>query len=85
MRLIGVPINESKSVVSLKRPVVEFAKRTSFNGKEVSPYSFKMLMSSVGFRGRISDTISIIKRAVSFPFSNVKPSFIAHTMLKSTV
>jgi len=28
MSMIGVPINESKSIVSRNKPVVEFAKRT---------------------------------------------------------
>jgi hypothetical protein len=37
---LGVPINTAKSVVSeLETPVVEFAKRTSFNMKDVSPIS----------------------------------------------
>lgn len=85
MALIGVPINESKSVVSVKHPVVEFAKRTFYKNVEVSPYSFKMLMSSVGFRGRISNIVSLLKRATSVPFAKVKPMFIASTILKKTV
>jgi hypothetical protein len=39
MNLIGVPINESKSIVSVNKPVVEFAKRTSYGNKEVSALS----------------------------------------------
>jgi hypothetical protein len=40
MALYGVPINTSKSVVSIqKAPVVEFAKRTSYNMTDVSPIS----------------------------------------------
>jgi len=39
MRLIGVPINESKSVVSVDRPVAEFVKRVAVNGQDVSPFS----------------------------------------------
>jgi hypothetical protein len=39
MNLIGVPINVSKSVVSENRPVAEFVKRVSLNGKDVSPFS----------------------------------------------
>lgn len=36
MELLGVPINQNKSVVAEDRPVVEFAKRTFFK-EEVSP------------------------------------------------
>jgi hypothetical protein len=36
MAELGVPINESKSVVSRGKPVVEFVKRTSYFDKEVS-------------------------------------------------
>jgi hypothetical protein len=39
MNSIGVPINESKSIVSTNRPVVEYVKRVSLNGIDVSPYS----------------------------------------------
>jgi len=39
MALIGVPINQSKSIVSENKPVVEFAKRTSLGNKEVSALS----------------------------------------------
>jgi hypothetical protein len=39
MNLIGVPINESKSVVSENRPVAEFVKRVTVNGRDVSPFS----------------------------------------------
>jgi len=40
MNHLGVPINTSKSVVSIqKAPVVEFAKRTSYNMTDVSPIS----------------------------------------------
>jgi hypothetical protein len=37
MAELGVPINQSKSVVSINKPVVEFVKRTSVGKKEVSP------------------------------------------------
>jgi hypothetical protein len=39
MNLLGVPINLSKSVVAENRPVAEFVKRISVNGKEVSAFS----------------------------------------------
>jgi hypothetical protein len=39
MKEIGVPINLAKSVVSENKPVVEFVKRVSVNGTDVSPFS----------------------------------------------
>jgi len=39
MALIGVPINQSKSIVAENRAVVEFAKRTSLGNREVSALS----------------------------------------------
>jgi 3D (Asp-Asp-Asp) domain-containing protein len=39
MTAIGVPINMSKSVVAVDKPVVEFVKRVSVNGTDVSPFS----------------------------------------------
>lgn len=39
MRGLGVEVNESKSVVSLTGDVVEYAKRISYNGIDVSPIS----------------------------------------------
>lgn len=81
MGLIGVPINTSKSVISADRPVVEFAKRTWYK-TEFSPFSFKQFMSAIGFRGRISNILAILKKELSVT-SKVKPMFIANTILKS--
>jgi hypothetical protein len=39
MHAIGVPINESKSIVAKERPVFEFAKVTGFYGEDVSALS----------------------------------------------
>jgi hypothetical protein len=39
MAQIGVPINQSKSVVAEHTPVCEFVKRLSINGKEVTAFS----------------------------------------------
>jgi hypothetical protein len=36
MKSLGVEINLSKSVVSLNKPIFEFAKVTGFYGKDVS-------------------------------------------------
>jgi hypothetical protein len=65
MDKIGVPINERKSVVSEHRPVVEFAKRTWYNGS-VSPLPWKMFMNQDTFKGRISTAISLFRKEKSF-------------------
>jgi hypothetical protein len=36
---LGVNCNQSKSLISPNRAVIEFAKRVAINGKEVSPFS----------------------------------------------
>jgi len=55
MGLYGVELNMAKSVISHgKQPVVEFAKRTSFKGKDVSPLSLKMFLNQDSFAGRLS-------------------------------
>jgi hypothetical protein len=46
MRELGVEINLSKSVVSNPGHVVEFAKRTSVKGRDVSAISLKMLIAA---------------------------------------
>jgi len=58
MGLFGVPLNLSKSVVSSQEiPVVEFAKRTSFKGVDVSPLSLKMFLNQRTFQGRLATTL----------------------------
>jgi hypothetical protein len=55
MSLYGVELNMSKSVISSgAKPVVEFAKRTSFKGHDVSPLSFKMFLNQDTFKGRLA-------------------------------
>jgi hypothetical protein len=55
MALFGVELNMAKSVVSHKKvPVVEFAKRTALNGRDVSPISLKMFLNQDSFSGRIA-------------------------------
>jgi len=39
MKSLGVEVNESKSVISLTGTTVEFAKRLSYHGVDVSPIS----------------------------------------------
>jgi len=58
MDLFGVPLNLSKSVISSQKiPVVEFAKRTSFKGEDVSPLSLKMFLNQRSFQGRLATTL----------------------------
>jgi aldehyde:ferredoxin oxidoreductase len=57
---LGISINLSKSVIALDRPVLEFAKRTSYNGNDVSPLSFKELLMSNSFFGRLAVTTRLI-------------------------
>lgn len=71
MELLGVPINQNKSVVAEDRPVVEFAKRTYFK-EEVSPLPWKQFLSQNTFRGRINTIIGLFLKEKSFlerPFS----------------
>jgi hypothetical protein len=59
---LGVEINLSKSVVALSSPVVEYAKRTSYMGVDVSAISWKQLFSQNSLRGRISIGLSLLNR-----------------------
>jgi len=58
---LGVEINLSKSVIAKSKPVVEFAKRTSINGVDVSPLPFKELLSNNSFFGRLSISTRLIR------------------------
>lgn len=78
MSLIGVPINESKSVVSEHRPVVEFAKRTWWKDS-VSPLPWKMFLNQDTFKGRISTVISLFRKEKSFLN---KPFAVFETIMK---
>jgi len=73
MALYGVPINTSKSVVSIqKAPVVEFAKRTSYNLTDVSPISWKMFLNQDTFAGRLSIVSYWWARHNEYLFSSMK-------------
>nr|UPW42217.1 MAG: putative RNA dependent RNA polymerase [Inner Mongolia grassland mitovirus 7] len=73
MNHFGVPLNQSKSVISLaKQPVVEFAKRTSYNTVDVSPISWKMFLNQDTFAGRISIVNYWWQRHKDFIFSSFK-------------
>jgi hypothetical protein len=60
-RQLGVSINLSKSVIATSKPVLEFAKRTSVNGIDVSSLPFKELISNNSFFGRLSITTRLIR------------------------
>jgi len=71
MASIGVPLNEKKSVISIQKvPVVEYAKRTSFNSHDVSPISWKMFFNQDTFAGRLSVVSFWWMRKPSFLFSS---------------
>jgi hypothetical protein len=73
MEHLGVGINTSKSVVSTKSiPVVEFAKRTSFNLVDVSPISWKMFLNQDTFAGRLSIVSFMWKRSTEYLFSTLR-------------
>lgn len=57
---IGVGINLSKSIIAESKPVLEFAKRTSLNGIDVSALSFKELLSADNFFGRLAVTTRLV-------------------------
>lgn len=75
MKLLGVEINLSKSIVSPSKPIFEFAKRTFNNGIDVSPIPFKQLLGSslsdrvsqflaYSTRGLLTD-LSLLRRVLS--------------------
>jgi len=69
----GVELNMAKSVVSsLKEPVVEFAKRTSFKSCDVSPISFKMFLNQDSFAGRLATFDFLAERFKTKYFSLLK-------------
>lgn len=82
MTALGVPINESKSVVSRSKPVVEFVKRTSYLGKEVSAIQFNMFMSQDTWRGRISTALGLFLKEKSFLD---RPFAVLNTVLSSAL
>lgn len=58
---LGVSINLSKSIIAKSSPVVEFAKRTSVKGVDVSALPFKELVSNNSFFGRLSISTRLIR------------------------
>jgi len=60
---LGVSINQNKSIVS-KKPVLEFAKRTSYYGIDVSALSFKEFISNNNFFGRLSIATKLVNRKI---------------------
>jgi len=64
MSLIGVPINEKKSVVDIRGKTLELAKRTIFNGTDVSAISIKDIMTSAPFSQRTAIADRLIRRKI---------------------
>jgi len=58
---LGVAINLSKSIISESKPVIEFVKRTSLNGVDVSALPFKEIFSNNSFFGRLSISTRLIR------------------------
>jgi hypothetical protein len=58
---LGVSINLSKSIIAKSLPVIEFAKRTSYKGVDVSALPFKELLSQNSFFGRLSISTRLIR------------------------
>jgi len=64
MRLFGVPINLSKSVIA-NNATVEFAKVTTHNGVDCSALSWKLFLStSRSLMGRVSITYFLLKKGI---------------------
>jgi len=62
---LGVSINLSKSVVSKQLvPVVEYAKRTSMAGSDVSALSWKMLASQDNPAGKVNIAMKVFQKGV---------------------
>jgi hypothetical protein len=61
MEDIGVPINQSKSVIA-KVPAVEYLKVTTLDTKNVSALSWRMLISNNSFMGRINTVYTLLDR-----------------------
>jgi len=57
---LGIGINLSKSIIAESKPCLEFAKRTSLFGEDVSALSFKELLTSNNFFGRLAVTTRLI-------------------------
>jgi len=58
---IGVPINESKSVIA-NIPAVEYLKVTTLKGVNVSALSWRMFISNNSFMGRINNVYTLLDR-----------------------
>lgn len=61
MKDIGVPINQTKSVIA-KVPAVEYLKVTTLNTNNVSALSWRMFISNNSFMGRINTVYTLLDR-----------------------
>lgn len=79
MSLIGVPINLAKSVTASDKAVVEFVKRVSVLGTEVTPLAWKQFLSQDTFLGRINTVIGLFLKEKSFRDNSIS---VFQTVLK---
>jgi len=59
---LGLEINQAKSIISESRPVLEFAKRTSLKGVDVSALSWKQFFQSNSLYGRLAISQSLLTK-----------------------
>jgi hypothetical protein len=62
MNALGVPTNPYKSIPSPKRPVCEFAKRTSIGYQDVSGFSWKEFLQGNNLPGKINLALRLGER-----------------------
>jgi hypothetical protein len=67
MSSIGVSINMTKSIIAPNRPVFEFAKVTGYYGEDVSPISWRLIISQNSWIGRVNIAHHIMGRSITLP------------------
>lgn len=68
----GVPANPAKSIPSPSFPSAEFLKRTAYNGKDVSPISWKELLQGNSLPGRVNLLLRLVDRSLVHNSQSVK-------------
>jgi len=59
---LGVGLNMAKSVISPTGSTIEFVKRVSHLGEDVSPISWRMALSLDNFKGRITMALWLLRK-----------------------
>jgi hypothetical protein len=78
MKALDVGINLSKSLISENLETLEFAKRTSFNGIDVSGLSWKQLLSGNNSQGRTNFALAMTRKGLIS-----KPSMLVRALLSN--